>query len=472
MSSIITYDGIHINNIEDKVIAHCISDIETNSVYFNDLLTLLFTKLNNDVINIANIIFTVLVEKFSSKLSNNFTIDAFINGHNEINSKMNNLCYYFDKLCKENIKCTEQSICRKIKNKLLGEFFVNNNVHQFINKNINNASTSQIISLHNILNFYQYITVCQNNGNMNDTKFILEFEKEVEDNHINNINYEINEEITNLLKYYNSNDEKKINEQINIIRELISVGSDVFNCDTFMEKYNKNLIVRLLSNNCNYAIENELLLSVKYHKNFKNFSKAKQIINDIEESMTQNKFFRDQVIIKCHSDKYQHINIEKLNKNKINFKILNQYAWNISQCDPINLVPELSIYNDIIANVHKLNYPDRYTNCLYDRSTVNIIMKFRDNSYKLKLNIYQANILLYLKKNPNSTAYILSVDMNIDIILLGEVLNQLLESKIITRTDDSDSDLNMKFDINHEFYKYCDEYELDLTKNTSDIIDW
>lgn len=464
------YNGLSFDDIEGRIISACTNDINNKDIYVADLLSLLFTKSHNDIVNVVKIIFTILVDKFKEKVMNNFTIDNFASEHDIVNNKMNIICDYFKQI---DVKAlNEVSYIKLLKFKFLNNFFVDNAIQNNIKKHICILTTSQVITLYKIAHFYQYInTLTSTEENRIDTRFVFD-EKNAEIHSIN-INNDINEEIENLTKYYSDKKEIDINEQINRVRHLISVGTDVFETELFMNIYNKKLMDRLMSHTCNYEIEKELLLSVKYYKHFKPFAKAKQMINDISESCNQNKFFKESVVIKCCSEKYQHIDTKKIDKNKINFKMLSQFAWKIDTCqNSINLAPELNIYVDIARNTYKLDYPDRYINCIYDKSVSVINMKFGEYICKIKMNLYQLNILLYLKENPNSTVYTLCVNTCIDIVIIGDILNQLIESKLICRSIGEENDLGMTLAINEQFDKYCDESELDLTRGAIDIEEW
>src|SRR5438105_8409872 len=124
----------------------------------------------------------------------------------------------------------------------------------------------------------------------------------------------------------------------------------------------------MLLGNSNTRIEEEMLLTNPQNVGY---IKARYMISDITESETYNTFFREKVNIRSVSDKYKNINMDQLDRNMLSFKILNSYAWKhiLNDNNAITLFPELNIYFDIIANIYKLKYPDRFLTCQYNKST-------------------------------------------------------------------------------------------------------
>ena len=394
--------------------------------YYKEILLLLIKNIlhnnNNNNINdlllINDLIIKIepLIEKYSKKYKDNINKKLFImleNKYNEIiNNKniSNNNSILFKKsfyeqssknainttIIIDNFKNAIFNNSKKNKNKNLNQTYINNqtnqNLHTFrnnFNNNYNNDNNKFINSARNFRtkNFLQnnnninnkmndfskydetFVNINSkdiNNNNNSNNYYFLKNKKDEKKGNIKEEKYDVNTELTNILK---------LNEDIkkNLSEENLELYNKIMKF--FYEEYN-SLNEKIKSLNNNHYINNQIKsLRESAHLNrYKNifddiYLQEKKKSENIEINLLKSKNHLDKITKECNSI------FNKINSGLIQSEFISEYFNNILN----------SIYE---YDNHKNNYNNNH---IRKNSSMDNKIKFYNNRYSLNKNKFENN---------------------------------------------------------------------------------
>jgi hypothetical protein len=285
-------------------------------------------------------------------------------------------------------------------------------------------------------------------------------------------------EIDNKIREINNNNADK-DKLIEYVKRNIDICQRGGNKISFMVIYKKYLHARLLElDSPNVDIEYLFAGLLNYHNTQKLYTYIHYILNDIKGSQFITDIYRNVNIHFSNNvipEKYQ----KNVDRNKIKFKILRNNAWkSLLDCNEnkqknINLPIEIDKYIKIYNSVHKYlenkipTYRHRINKFDYKKSIVKMNININKKTYKLKMNLLQASILINIINNKNNVLE-LSKYINLELKYMNSELNTLIYSKLITRNKNlKNNDTNIVFNINKKFYS--DNNEIDLIKTNYEL---
>lgn len=282
---------------------------------------------------------------------------------------------------------------------------------------------------------------------------------------------------------------KRMQERNNVkegeIKRLISkiynyVGRGIQICDKvqFMVNYYTNLKGRL-EEGSRFELERQIqdVISAQNHKEL--YVKMQFCINDMEDSSILTSKIHDLPVknIIFASQKYTGTTCDMFNKNICKYFIYRHNAWSQkNDMGTVNLPPQLSYYIDIFINFPEIKNPDKNPSLKhkkisvdYEKSIVNLSLKFNEKKYNIKANILQAAILLtIIKKKSISLKQIIEELCISHIKFISIPLNSLLFVGLILRPKGiSPNDQNYVFSINSNWNP--DETNIDLVLQSRKI---
>ena len=180
--------------------------------------------------------------------------------------------------------------------------------------------------------------------------------------------------------------------------------------------------------------------------------KMKNFIEDLEESHYNNIAYK-KITVKQESEKYISIDLSNYNRDNSTFTILKYSNLNQINITGFNINSEIEPYFDIYKSYYKSRYPDREIEFDPIQSTMIIKTAFNSKKYYIHLALIQYIVLdkLYNSNDNGLGIKDISLQTNISIKNLQEIINSLLYIKLIKRSTDSTSLLDMKFFINYDF---------------------
>jgi len=243
-------------------------------------------------------------------------------------------------------------------------------------------------------------------------------------------------------------------KNITSIIEIIKVGSGLLIRDLFNICYEQSLEDRLSMDNPNIDLEGDMLKNFKTPDDNMFISRMLSKLEDMKVSSDFNNKYK-KVEVKISSNKFQNLDIDKLNRDIINVQLRRHGAWTYSNdVDdhlefniPDELAPYIAIYDAFFNYVR----PNKRINWNFNLGFATVSLDIGDSKYELKLTIPQLLLLLEFNEVEKVSAVEISHNMGIPLKNLSPILNTLLASRILARENGQPNDPNIKFYINMDF---------------------
>ena len=360
-----------------------------------------------------------IIEKVKNKI---FTIEEYLEEYNTYCMKTNKLL----KLIYVKNNETKYNIISTIRN-IIYYYEILKDIKEILNEEIKKNINK--LSIENILNITIHIEKYKN------FEYILKNNYEAEIYNIKkiDINEEIIKKIIEYLEKLNKN-YKENKEEINKIMKIINK-----NIEIYIEKYKEKLITRIKEKKYENIKEEKKILDLflMNNENYKDIKMMYNYVYDIIDSEKMNK-------------KYDEEN-EK-NKKYINIRKNDIYEEQKKITYDIKLSPEY------MSEIEKYNkkYKEIYEHKKLKWDLINgeAIIKFNEKYYIKMLNI-QYHVLNMIYEKEKISALEISEKLEISLNLIGDILNSLINAKMILyEENESFEDPMMRFWINAEF-----EYE-------------
>ena len=303
-------------------------------------------------------------------------------------------------------------------------------------KNNNNLDVTNVFKIVNTYNGFTYSIMDKSmrceifNPLLDDEgqKNIIDEQKMTD--FIKTIDYKIKKLNTNI---DNQQKEKLISEITDNIHMCQRIGEP----EAFMLIYHYYLQKRLLDNKFNINVEKTLVKLLNPNSTFDVYVKIEYTINDMTAIDVINTEFR-KVNIKFETDKYDKKFQEIFDRNKTEFTVLRQSAWNtLKQNQRINEPVIIKSYLDMFKDFHskyfiaRMNkYACREIEYNYEYSRISMDLEIGDKKFTLKMNLIQGCILSYIVEYGTLSATKLSEIMNMSLKDMNNCINSLLLSKI------------------------------------------
>jgi hypothetical protein len=208
--------------------------------------------------------------------------------------------------------------------------------------------------------------------------------------------------------------------------------------DKRIVSYYMYIISQKDSNTTNRKV-NELLIRMKNY------------IEDIEESYYNNIAYK-KITVKQESEKYKSVDLSSFDRDNSSFTIFKYSNLNQTDITQFNFNSQIEPYFDIYKSYYNSRYPDREINFDPIQSTMIVKMVFNSKPYYVHLALIQYIVLDKLYNNNNGLGIKeISLQTNITIKNLQDTINSLLQIKLIKRSTNATSVLDMKFFINFDF---------------------
>ena len=180
--------------------------------------------------------------------------------------------------------------------------------------------------------------------------------------------------------------------------------------------------------------------------------RMKSYLEDLEESYYNNFSYR-KITVKQESEKYKTIDLSSYNRENSSFTIFkysNQIQSNITG---FKLNSKIEPYFDIYKSYYNSRYPDREIEFDPVKSTMIVKMVFNSKPYYVHLALIQYIVLNQLFNYGTFGLGIKDISENINIPIknLQETINSLLHIKLIKRSTNANSVLDMRLFINNDF---------------------
>ena len=468
-------------DVENSFLNTCENFVETKYYKVNKIL---FNKIQLNIISKGYDYTTNLLIKFFEKkykeFYNNilesmskktFTVEYFCKEYYKINKKLSNLKYLLSNIDysykNKDGKKSEYSFINLVKNYVSYNIVINSKYsveekeyylyELFIKEIEENFNTETVLQIFKIFDFYnKFSYAVKNKKNKNGQEYFntdlnkkITLSEDTTNRFLTRVIEIINKKIMELTK--NSNVSVEQNERdIKYIRNLITVSPELCNKNIFMVLYKKALTVRLKQNS-NPDIESEFLKSLDPQNDIDSYIKMKNQINDVRLNKQHNMIYRKISVDNGSSEKYKHFDISQFDREKVNIHVCRSYDWEYENVDTENykLPLDLSIYLDIFNAYYKDRFNERQLSWLYDDSH-GVVEFLTDKLYNVKMNLLQLSVFYSINETAKS-ALELSNELKINLQKLGIVLNSLLLSKLIHRSQGSSDNPNIKFSVNEEF---------------------
>lgn len=449
----------HIKNYIDKNYS-TINVIDADINYYIEKINLLVEKKFKNIINEIGIDHIITMCDYFNK-SSNTTINQYKYSRNE---------YY--KIVYNNILCGRYKIFSKTEKKTLIEL---------VDEDWDKIKFENIIYFSNTLNKIKFL-----GQDVSEYMNLFTNKFDNPDNLIKLINY-----VSNKLQY--NMETKSTNELSSYNIEISEEEPDNFEKESTMSKskYNFRFVIDNLKSN-------GYLLFEEFNKNIKNKYKKPQTIQtiktdkriigyymylvsqkesdttnrkvneilirmknyleDLEESYYNNICYR-KITVKQESEKYKSVDLSSYNRENSTFTIFkysNQSQIQTSTQTNItgfNLDSQIEPYFDIYKSYYYSRYPDRELEFDPFQSTMIVKMVFGAKPYYVHLALIQYIVMDKLFNSGTDGLGIKEIaeKINIPIKNLQETINSLLHIKLIKRSTNACSVLDMKLFINYDF---------------------
>jgi hypothetical protein len=468
-------------NITENFFSICNKYIEDRTYKVNKLL---LNKIQLSIISkgydyTTDMIIKLFENKFGEfykqmldSIENNiFSISYFSKEYYKLNNKLNNIKFLLSSIDysykNKHGKKSDYSFINLVKNYVSYNMIINTKYKKgkqeyflcelFINEIEENYNTESILQFFKIYDFYnKFSYIARNKKNKNGIEYFdpdlnkkIIFSEDTVNKFITRVIEIIDKKIIDLTK--NSNISIEQNEKdIKYVRNLITVCPELCNKNVFLVLYKKAFTQRLKKNS-NPDIENEFLKSLDPQIDIELYIKMKNQINDIKLNKQHNDIYKKIIIGTC-SDKYKNTDVNKFNRDIVNIKVCRSYDWDYeykSDYKIYNLPISLLLYLDIFNAYHKDRFNERSLIWLYDEC-IGIVEFTTDKTYNIRMNLLQLAVFYSLNES-SKTATELSTILNIDLHNLGIILNSLLMSKLINRSNGSSNNTNVIFIVNEQF---------------------
>jgi len=444
----------HIKNYIDKNYS-TLNVIDADINYYIEKINLLMEKKFKNIINEIGIKHIISMCDYFNKSSN-----TNINQYKYSRSQYYKMLYL-------NIICAKYKIFSKTEKKTLIELF---------DEDWEKIKFENIIDFSNTLNKIKFL-------GQDTNEYINIFQNKFDnpDNLIKLINY-----VNNKLKY--NIESESVNE--NTIHD-IEMSDEIENYEKessiSRSKYNFRFIVDNLKSN-------GYLLFEEYNKNIKNKYKKTQLIQtiktdkriigyyiylvsqkdsdttnrkvneilirmknyleDLEESYYNNISYR-KITVKQESEKYKSIDLSSHNRDNSTFTIFKYSNQTTTQfnINGFKLNLQIEPYFDIYKSYYNSRYPDREIEFDPIQSTMIVKIVFGSKPYYIHLSLIQYIVMDKLFNSGTDGLGIkdISEKINIPLKYLQETINSLLHIKLIKRSTNINSVLDMKLFINFDF---------------------
>jgi hypothetical protein len=321
-------------------------------------------------------------------------------------------------------------------------------------------STQDIIHIYKIYKYYEKIShSVDENANLFDKsinqKFNIATSNDNNELTTNLLFSEIDNFIIELSKEIGYNDSDDIKTKCLKIQDTVTMLEKLMDKHKFIMNYYVNLSKRLLSGKTNCYVEKNVLRFVPYKIDPELYQKMRFQINDIIDSNRIEKMAK-QVIIK-DTGKYD---LTTFKKDNCTFKVIREYAWNITNNEDYKPSIELIPYLDFFGKCYTKCYPEREITYDHSRSTGVISLSLNNKEYLLHMTFPQIYVLMELNRNKLMSAYQLSIATGIPLQTLAHILNSFMFIKLILRSNGSPNDPNITFTINTNWSSPNDKISL------------
>jgi hypothetical protein len=472
------FNGLQTTKINDEFYKLCTSILEGyQSVNVAKLRYCLMNLLMNDPTQI-NVILVNIYQNITKKIyneinqavmNNTMTIKLFIDRYQLLyntTKSFRKLLNDFDKnVIVQNKKYSHIDLIRSysIYRNVIVQQYEGKYLYEILCDIIKMTNNTQdIIHIYKIYKFYEKIShSVDENTNLFDKSINQKFNITTSgDNNelINNLFSEIDNFIIKLSKELGSTD----TNNIDIIKtKCLKIQDTILMLEKIMDKHNYimnyyiNLSKRLLSGKTNCYVEKNVLRFVPYKIDPELYQKMRLQINDIIDSNRIEKMAK-QVIIK-DTGKYD---LKTFKKELCTFKVIREYAWNITNNEDYNPSVEVIPYLDFFGKCYTKCYPERQITYDHSRSTGIISLSINNKEYLLHLTLPQIYVIMELNRNKLMSAYQLSITTGIPLQTLAHILNSFMFIKLILRSNGSPNDPNITFSINTNWSSPNDKLSL------------
>lgn len=181
--------------------------------------------------------------------------------------------------------------------------------------------------------------------------------------------------------------------------------------------------------------------------------RMKNYLEDIEESYYNNIAYR-KITVRQESDKYKDVDLSTFNRENTTFTIYKYSNLEQNNINTFTLNKQIEPYFDIYKSYYNARYPDRDIEFNPVMSTMIVKMIFCSKVYYVNLALIQYIVLDKLfnaDENIGLGIKEISTLTSIPIKNLQETINSLLQIKLIKRSMNAASILDMKLFINNDF---------------------
>jgi len=468
------FNGLQTTKIIDEFNSLCVSVLEGHrSVNVGKLRYCLMNLLIHDpnqvntlLVNIYQTVTQNMYNEINNSIINNtMTVKLFVDKYNLVHNttkSLRKLLNDFDKnvlINKDKKYSHVELICSyAIYRNLIAQQFNGKYLYEILCDINMPKSTQDIIHLYKIYKYYEKMSyLVDDNTNMFDKSINQKFNIITLNNTelITNLFSEIDNFIIELSKELGYNDSDNIKTKCLKIQDTVTMLEKIMDKPKFIMNYYINLSKRLLSGKTNCYIEKNVLRFIPYKLDPELYQKMRFQINDIIDSNRIDKMAKH-VIIK-DTGKY---NLSTFKKENCTFKVIREYAWNITNNEEYKPSVELIPYLDFFEKCYNKCYPEREISYDHSCSTGIISLSLNNKEYLLHMTFPQIYVLMELNRNKLMSANQLSITTGIPLQTLAHILNSFMSIKLILRSNGLSNDPNITFTINTEWSSPNDKISL------------
>lgn len=316
----------------------------------------------------------------------------------------------------------------------------NLNLPEIISNYLNNITSSDILSLIDILDMYRCLKnlkePTKNNVLFNNLNIIVDKL---------NVSPSL---CTSLAQFIDSNiryskpDTKYITYKL--VLKALYVTKYIENKENLKDNLNKYLCYRLLTLNNNIEFELYVINKINEIYGDKFTNNMTKMIDDIKISKEMNKEY-SLLDIQIRSDKYKNISINKEMLSSFNANILKMFVWDNNNHKEIlyKMPTEVDVFIEIFNKYYTGRHPDRKLIWKFNMGDSIIAFTGLDKTYNLHLSTVQMIIIMFLN-NGGLTLEELVEKSNMNKQLVIHILKGFLSANIIINN-------NNIYEYNNEF---------------------
>jgi len=473
------FNGMQSTKINDEFKSLCVSILEGHrSVNVAKLRYCLLNLLINDP-NQVNVILVNIYQNITKNIyneindaifNNTMTIKLFIDRyqllHNTTKS-LRKLLSDFDKnvIVNKDKKYSHIDLIRSysIYRNVIAQQYEGKYLYEILCDIKMTKNTQDIIHIYKIYKYYEKISYSvDDNTHLFDKSINQKFNittsndnNELITNLFSEIDNFIIELSLSLSTEINNSDTDDIKTKCLKIQDTVLMLEKIMDKHKFIMNYYTNLSNRLLSGKTNCYVEQNILRFVSYKIDPELYQKMRFQINDILDSNRIEKMAK-QVIIK-DTGKYD---LTTFKKDNCTFKVIREYAWNITNNEEYKPSIELIPYLDFFEKCYTKCYPEREITYDHSCSTGIISLSINNKEYLFHMTFPQIYVIMELNRNKLMSAYQLSITTGIPLQLLANILNSFMFIKLILRNNGSPNDPNITFTINTNWSSPNDKISL------------